>query len=400
VVRRDAVDADAVADSRLERCLPRLRSALADRDAVAVVHAGDDANSRYLGASAVVVTADDVVHLGEPTTSPSRQPHHRDVEVRTVDDPAESVAELARELTTTTGTVLTPRTIRHDTAVFLERAGFTVTSTPVVETTRAVKTRPERDALRRLGAATTDAIGTVRDELAAGAVDGGDPSADAGGTDTDSDTGHGTESPDDAETESAGRALTTSQLTGDLRVALAGNGADAGDSTVWSVAGPEVVPGRPVVVACRPVGLGGLHLHGAATVVVDGDGGWERRASLALDHAHRAGRNRLEGALDGDTETAGSVEQEVRHELAAYGFESPTVTVHGVGCASRERPRGGDDLEAGTAVVVGTTVERTADGTASDERRSDLVTRTETLLVADEVERLVAVPASLSPERR
>jgi Xaa-Pro aminopeptidase len=134
--------------------------------------------------------------------------------------------------------------------------------------------------------------------------------------------------------------------------------------------------------------------------VVDGDGGWERRASLALDHAHRAGRSQLAKAVDGDSVTAGSVESEVRHELAAYGFDDPTVAVHGTGCVDRERPRGGDELETGQAVVVSATVERADDATTTDARRSDLVTRTETLLLADEVERLVAVPTSLSPASR
>jgi Xaa-Pro aminopeptidase len=407
---------NAVRSERLERARRLVRTGLRKRDAGAFVHAADDGDGTYLGAPAAVLTADRAVLLRTADGGPRPPTPTPDAEVRTVDDPPGAVARVARELTAgTETTVLTPRSVRHDAALFLEEAGFEVASTTALGTARARKTPAEREAVRRLGTATATGIDAVRRELAAATVRDGrlhlDDAGDArdagsgGGHETDGDdgdeTGDSDASGDDKDGDSDSDALTASSLTKHLRVALARGGVDAGDSRVWSVegGGAALVAGRPVVVACRPVGPDGTRLHAATTVVVDGDGGWERRASLALDHAHRAGRQQLDAALDGDPETAGSVEAEIRAELAAYGFETSTVAVHGVGCSGREAPQGGDDVEAGQVVVVSATVERTDDETTTEARRADLVTRAETLLLgADgDVERLVSLPTSLTP---
>ncbi|WP_318567451.1 M24 family metallopeptidase [Salinigranum marinum] len=383
-------DPDRVRASRIERALRVVREALAERDAVAFVHAGDDAASAVFGAEAVVVTADRAVGLVvDPTDAdaadadPESSGGDGDCTLRRVDDPAEAVVRLARELTPgPTGTALTPRAVRHDTALFLERAGFDVASTAADADARATKTPAERDALRRLGSAVEGAVDRTVDRLAADDWPAGvDTEAEIRDSDGDADAGP-----------------TTTRLSRAVAVELARGGVDPADTRVRGVDG-RVVPGRPVVVDCRPRGPDGSRLRAAWTLVVDGDGGWERRAHVALEAAHRAGRGRLTAALDDETETVGSIAGEVRAELTAYGFEEPTVTVHGVGLSVRESPRDGDRIESGQAVVVAASVTRAADGTASADRRTDRVTRAETLLLDERggVERLVSLPSSLSP---
>ena len=387
-------DPDRVRASRTERALQVVRDALAERDAVAFAHAGGDADSAVFGAEAAVVTADRAVGLvadaadatGAPDAVdpvPGPSGGDGDLTLRRADDPAEAVVRLARELTPEpTGTALTPRAVRHDTALFLERAGFDVASTAAVADARATKTPAERDALRRLGSAVEGAVDRTVDRLAA----------------DDWPARVGTEGESHDPDGDADAAPTTARLRRALAVELARGVVDAADTRVRGVDG-RVVPGRPVVVDCRPRGPDGSRLRAAWTLVVDGDGGWERRAHVALEAAHRAGRGRLAAALDGETETAGGVASEVRAELTAYGFEEPTVAVSGVGLSTRESPRGGDRIDAGQAVVVAASVTRAADGTASPDRRTDRVTRVEPLLLDARggVERLVSLPSSLSP---
>jgi Xaa-Pro aminopeptidase len=252
-----------------------------------------------------------------------------------------------------------------------------------------VKTPAECDALRGVGAATAaaaDAVGT----WLAGSDAGDERRREREERDGDDHADGGRE----VEGEGGAVAEGVRRVVG---VELARRGVEAGDVRVD---GPEPFgPDRPVVVDCRPRGPAGSRLRAAWTVVVDGDGGWERRAHVALRAAHRAGRERLAAALDGGRETAGSVAAEVRAELAAYGFDDPTVAVHGVGLDTREAPRGGDPIEAGQALVVAASVTRAADRTASATRRRERVALAETLLVGEEVERLVALPSSLSPSR-
>jgi Xaa-Pro aminopeptidase len=134
---------------------------------------------------------------------------------------------------------------------------------------------------------------------------------------------------------------------------------------------------------------------------VEGEGGWERRAHVALEAAFRAGRERLAAALGGGDETAKGVAREVAAELTAYGFDDATVAVHGVGLAAVEAPRDDDPIETGGAVAIAARVTRDADGTASADRRTDAVGGAETLLLGAEegIERLVSLPGSLSPRQ-
>lgn len=380
-----AVDPDGVRESRVDHGVETVRAALADRDAAAFVHAGSDADAALFGCDAVVVTPTHATGLvadgdrtgnGDDTTGRDAV---TSLTVRTVDDPAGAVARVLDEhVAGTDGTVLTPRSVRHDAALFVERAGFEIASTTALADGRAVKTPAERDALRGVGAATTAAADAVGTWLAG--VDG-----------------HG-EDPDERDQD---EGMDLDGVTEGIRrvvgVELAGHGVEAGDVRVHG--SDPFTPRRPVVVDCRPRGPAGSRLRAAWTVVVDGDGGWERRAHVALRAAHRAGRGRLVAALEGRRETAEGVEAEVRAELAAYGFEDATVTVHGVGLDTHEKPRGDDPIEAGQAVVVAASVTRAGDRTASATTRRDRMSVAETLLVGEEVERLVALPSSLSPSR-
>jgi Xaa-Pro aminopeptidase len=383
-----------VRTSRVERALRRVRARLDSTDAVAFVHAGTDADGAVFEADAVVVTPERAVSLVDDDRPehdrPGRWTDDR-LAVRTVDDPASALARVVGEQVET-GTVLAPRGVRHDAALFLERAGFEVASTTALAEARSVKTAAEREGLSRVGAAATAGVEAAID-LLAGAGVAADGTLRVGSGDDDAGTRRETgDETDDAD------PLTATRLRRRVAVALARAGVDAGETRVYSADRSEgaLVGDRPIVIDCRPRGPAGTRVRAAWTLVVDGDGGWERRAHVALRAAHDAARGRLAAALGGETETAGSVAAELRAELAAYGFEDPSVAVHGVGLAERERPRGGDAIEPGQAVVVAATVTRAADGTVGVERHADAVTRAETYLLGDGVERLATLPEAVS----
>jgi Xaa-Pro aminopeptidase len=379
-----------VRTSRAERALQRVRARLDSTDAVAFAHAGTDADGAVFGSEAVVVTPERAVSLVDGDR-PGEPPRDGRLAVRTVDDPASAVARVVGEVAET-GTVLAPRGVRHDAALFLERAGFEVASTTALAEARSVKTAAEREALSQVGAATTAGVEATVDLLASASVAAdGRLRVDTGDDDAGArrETGDGTGDAD---------PLTATRLRRHMAVGLARAGVDAGETRVYGAGQSEgaLVGDRPIVVDCRPRGPAETRVRAAWTLVVDGDGGWERRAHVALRAAHGAARGRLAAALDGETETAGSVATELRAELAAYGFEDPSVVVHGVGLAERERPRGDDTIEPGQAIVVAATVTRAADGTVGEERRADAVTRAETYLLDDGVERLVSLPEAVS----
>ena len=320
--------------------------------------------------------------------------------VRAVDDPAAAAARATREtIDDGAGTVIAPRGVRHDTALFLERAGFDVASTDAVTEARAVKTPAERAALRTLGRVTTGAFDRASDLLAGAHVEAdGTLRVETIGLD-DARRVDPVE-PDDERTGTTGR-LTATRLRHEVAVELARHGVDAGAVRIHGAVEGRIVAGRPVVFESRPRSPDGTRLRAARTVVVEGGGGWERRAHVALEAASRAGRERLAAALDGEDETARGIAREVDAELTAYGFDDATVAVHGVGLAAVEAPRDDDHVEAGGAVAIAARVTRDTDGTASVDRRADVVGGAETLLLDDEegLDRLVPLPGSLSPRQ-
>lgn len=275
--------------------------------------------------------------------------------------------------------VLVPRSIPHDAAVYLERAGYDPASTPVVTDSRAVKTSDEVDRIRRTQRAA--AAGMARAETILARSDPtSDPSrSDPAGESTGS---GGTDTGDDERAvllwEDA--PLTTERLRRAVNATLAARGvSDAGNTEIaagraaadrggWrgrldgAAAAPDrnagIRAGETVVIDLAPRGSDGYHGALTRTFVVDGDGGWERRAYVAVEAAREAALAEVEPGAPATT-----VHGEAAAELAAYGFDpnaspgEPGFTHdagHGVGLSRSEPPSlpGGADLRPGHVLAV------------------------------------------------
>ncbi|QDX39915.1 Xaa-Pro peptidase family protein [Salarchaeum sp. JOR-1] len=241
------------------------------------------------------------------------------------------------------GTVLVPQDVPHDAAVRLERAGFDLASTDAVARERVVKEPEEIEALRKAQAAAAAGMRRAETVLAA---------ADAGAA-------------DDALRFDGGR-LTTTRLRREVDAALVREGATPRENTVVAAGGActdrhfrgdvPVRPGETVVVDVSPRGPHGYHGALTRTFVVDSEGGWERRAFLAVESAQAAGLDELSGGAD-----ASLVHEETAAEIGAYGFPAgygdtgfTHGTGYGVGVSSREAPAVPSDtpLEPGTVLAV------------------------------------------------
>ena len=249
--------------------------------------------------------------------------------------------------------VLVPPTVPHDAAVYLERAGYELQSTTAVADARRIKTDSEIDAIRGVQAAAVAAVRHAEGMLAA---------ADAvAGTDADGDGGR------DLRWQDA--PLTADRLTREVNAELARGGVSDAGNTVVAV-GPyrpngdaenrecPIRTNEPVRIEVAPRGPHGYHGALARTVVVDSDGGWDRRAYVAVESALDAGLSEIEAGAD-----AGDVAREADAELAAFGFdpttgvelpEGPLSVGYGVGLSRRESPslRGGTALDAGMVIAV------------------------------------------------
>ena len=282
-------------------------------------------------------------------------------------------------------TVLVPPTIPHDAAVYLERAGHELRSTTVVGDARATKSTIEIDAIGAVQRAASEAVREAERVLAA---------ADVG---------------DDGVLADDGRPLTTERLRRATNAELATRGVtDAGNTVVVGGPGDGEIPGfgdatdsdsrisvgDPIAIAVAPRGPHGYHGCLARTVVVDSDGGWERRAYVAVGSALDAALAEIEAGA-----VAAAVGREAGAELTAFGFDpdaeagvdAPAVPGHGVGLSRCERPL----LDAGAELDVGSVVAvkpRVADPEQGVVRLSALVAVT-----ADGYERLGDVEPSFSP---
>ena len=262
------------------------------------------------------------------------------------DPPGERAAAVLDDQTGDAGlsnAVLVPRTIPHDAAVYLERAGYEPQSTAAVAEARVSKTDREVDAIRAVQGVATAGVREAERLLAA---------ADVG------DTGLRLE----------GRPLTADRLRRAANAELVRNGVtDAGNTVVrvgprGTAGGGRAAPartdlqvrtGEPVTVAVAPRGPHGYHGSVARTFVVDSDGGWARRAYVAVESALDAALAEIEAGT-----AASAVGREAGAELTAFGFDpaaagdGPTAPGHGVGLARRERPR----LDAGVELAPGNVV--------------------------------------------
>jgi Xaa-Pro aminopeptidase len=265
--------------------------------------------------------------------------------------------------------VLVPRTVPHDAAVYLERTGYDPASTPVVADARAGKTPAELDRIRRVQRAAV--AGMARAETVLARSEPIEGSADRSGPDV----------PDDARPvlRWEGDPLTTERLRRAVNATLAERGVAGGGTTAvaagrdaadrhdgtGSVAAPDALDrdapiraAETVVVDLAPRGPDGYHGALTRTFVVDGDGGWERRAYVAVEAAREAALAEVEPGAP-----AATVHGEAAAELAAYGFDPnaspgepgyPHDTGHGVGLSRREPPAlpGGAALRSGHVLAV------------------------------------------------
>ncbi len=322
--------------------------------------------------------ADALVHAGfprEPTVSylleaAGRRPTGRAVHAVAVDGgdvlafaadgddhPAAQLADVLRERGRT-GTLLAPPTIPHDAALYLERAGFELSSTDLLDRLRASKTVGERRRTERAAIAATAGLSTAASILADAAVRSPDDGVDGG-----------------ADLVADGETLTLEGFRRRIDAAIVDAGAFPAGNTVVGI-GPGAVPadatavpgegtaaeggadalpaGESIVVSVAPCGPEGYHAPLSRTFVVDGDGGERRRAHVAATAALQS----AEALLESGEDRVGVVEAELTAEVAAFGFgDGIESRVHGVGLEPTELPRTGGTIPDGAilALVAGTT---------------------------------------------
>ncbi|MBP2250376.1 Xaa-Pro aminopeptidase [Halarchaeum solikamskense] len=351
------------------RAATALADAIEARDAAAFVHVGDrsDATMRYLAGpalpdrpSAFLLSAAGERLLCPPPGAASAAREVFDgtvVGAGSLDGHAagERAAAVLAEREAT-GTVLSTATIPHAAALYLDRAGYGVASTDALDAARATKTEAEIERIRAVQ--TAAAAGVERAEAVLADAErreeiGGDADADA------------------AALIHGGDALTTASLRREVNAALARAGVDPAGNTVVAAGAAWRDPARggddpiraddPVLVELAPRDAAGYHGRLARTFVVDTDGGWDRRAHLAVTRAREAGLAELEAGTP-----ASRVHEETAAEIVAYGFDGvgdgrtggTRALGHGVGLARREAPwlTGTSELEPGHVVALAPTV--------------------------------------------
>ncbi|RQG96399.1 M24 family metallopeptidase [Natrarchaeobius chitinivorans] len=250
-------------------------------------------------------------------------------------------------------TLLTPARIPHDAALFLERQGFSLASTDVLARARAKKAPTERERIATAQRAAAAGIRRAASALA------------------------------EATVEDGWLRREETQLTRErLRIAIdegivSAGGYPAGNTVVESgTDAGELRPGEPIVLEVAPREPTGYHGALARTLVVDADGGRERRAHVAVTQALRSAR----AMLTAGSESVTAVEADLEAEIRAFGEDGPIETrVSGLGLETAERPlEGSDDVEPGTIVRleaatrladgvwvrIADSIEKTADGAA------------------------------------
>ncbi|MFB6142268.1 MAG: M24 family metallopeptidase [Halorientalis sp.] len=342
-----------------------LTAALADRDADGFVHVarGDDPTLRYLSQrpgdewdplarTCAFVFVDGQAWLCRPEGT--RSAVADEISVRTFPH-RQHAGECAAELLAADAeSVLVPPHLPHDAALYLEQAGVDLASTRAVATARARKTPAEVDRLRAAQRAAVAGIERAGELLAASDA----PSA--------------------------------TRLRREIDTTLAKQGvSDAGNTRIEG----EIRSGGPVHVALAPRGPGGYHAALGRTFAVDNEGGWERRAHVAVTSARRVALAELEPGAE-----TGWIREETIAELGSFGFTvgasdgavCPDVG-GGIGLARAEAPsfRRDAELEPGHVVRIAPGVRHETHGTV---RTVDVARVTQ-----DGAEWLVDAPTSLAP---
>ena len=150
---REASVPSALAHERRDHATAVLTATVEKRDATAFVHAGRgcEPSIRYSCASVprgqTAVAYDGIADEWLVRAADTTDAHP-------AVDLAATLAERGRE-----GTILTPPSVPHDAALYLENAGFEVASTDAIERARATKTAGERE---RIAAAEQAASAGIR----------------------------------------------------------------------------------------------------------------------------------------------------------------------------------------------------------------------------------------------
>ncbi|RQH03368.1 M24 family metallopeptidase [Natrarchaeobius oligotrophus] len=353
---------------------------LEDRNASAFVHAGsadEPAVAYCLAASERAPVA-----VGADRASSAVAYDGDDWLVRSSDrsrsDDGRPADRLAADLAdrVTGETVLTPAYVPHDAALYLEDRGLSLASSDVLERARATKTDAERDRIesvqRAAGAGVRRAAALLADAAIADGASTGDGSA-AGGRRLVLD----------------GRELTPRRLDRAIDEAIVAAGAYPAGTTVVEPGSDGVLrPGEPIVLAVAPRGPDGYRGGLVRTLVVESDGGRERRAHVAITQAFRSARTMLAAG----TESVTAVEADLEAEIRAFGEDGPIETrASGIGLEPRERPiDGGDEIGPGSLVRLEAAVRVDDDRWI---RLADVVSKRE-----ENADRLDAPSRSLVPE--
>ncbi|SDM03845.1 Xaa-Pro aminopeptidase [Halogranum gelatinilyticum] len=321
----------------------RLAAALDAADADAFVHVGDatDADLRYLTRLSETpheygfVYADGEATLLAPpeldTDDDAAAAFSGRIEESQASDPMGSrvVDCLTDRLDgrADDATVLVPRHLPHDAAVYLEQAGYGLESTPVVGEARAVKSDWERDRLRAVQRAAVRGMQRARTILSAATVEDG--------------VLHWKDAP-----------LSAERLRRQVNATLVAEGVvDVSGTRIRVANGGEAggLPASdPIVVTVEPRGADGYYGLLTRTVVVDSDGGWERRAHVGVEAARRVALGELEPGA-----ALRWVHSETVAEAGSFGLGAPEGDrVHGVGLSRREEPSLADEAAVGTVVAV------------------------------------------------
>lgn len=303
----------------------------------------------------------------------------REVRTENQGDPAGvRAAAVLDDIAESEGAVLTPASIPHDAALYLEDAGYELSSTTAVADARLRKTEAELACLRRVQAVTCRGMARAEAVLAAADPEG-----------------------DDLQFE--GEPLTTERLRREVDAEMARHGIRSAGNTVIG-AGPSaadlhftgidhIAPGETVLLDISPRGPHGYYGDLTRTFVVGSDGGWERRAFVAVEQAHEEALATVEAGV-----TAGTVHEEAAAELTAHGFRIDSSAVgfthgvgHGVGVSLHEGPslRADAPLEAENVVTIEPGV---YDPDIGGVRIEDLVAVTE-----NGYERLATYPVRFTP---
>ncbi|ELY53108.1 M24 family metallopeptidase [Natronolimnohabitans innermongolicus] len=367
----------------------RLAAELEARDAAAVVHVGprDDPAIRYClsaadGAdaagtdrsraqirtrpTAVAVTFDaDGTWLVETPTDANDRRAASSAPARSLASRLAERLEDDADRSSSSSAVLAPARIPHDAALYLENAGFELASTNVFDRARAAKTAAERDRIAAAQAAASAGIRNAAAVLADATVENGRLVADGEAV-----TPRGLRTAIDEGIVAAGAFPDGNTVVnpdaGNEPSTLVGSDDDAvatGNAT--DTAAEALRPAEPIVLEAAPRGPDGYYGSLVRTLVVDGEGGRDRRAHVGVTQSFRSAA----AMVTADAESVTAVEADLEAEVRAFGFEEPGAVdtrVFGVGLEPRERPAaGGDDIEPGSVVRLESAVrieEESGDG--------------------------------------